>query len=38
VRTLVPNANDPGFRAFLASGGTVHEVPQAVLDAIPDKN
>lgn len=37
VRTLVPNGNEPGFRAFIASGGTVHEIPQAVLDAIPDK-
>lgn len=37
VRTRVPNANEPGFRAFIASGGAVHEVPQAVLDAIPDK-
>lgn len=37
VRTRVPNANEPGFRAFLASGGAVHQVPQAVLDAIPDK-
>ena len=38
VRTRVPNANEPGFRAFLLSGGAVHEVPQAVLDAIPDKH
>ncbi len=37
VRTQVPNANEPGFRAYLACGGAVHEVPQAVLDAIPDK-
>ncbi len=38
VRTLVPSPNDPGFRAFLASGGTIHQVPQDVLDAIPDKS
>ncbi|MCT2587988.1 N-acetylmuramoyl-L-alanine amidase [Actinophytocola sp. S1-96] len=37
VRTRVPNANDPGFRAYLEAGGTVYQVPQAVLDAIPDK-
>lgn len=37
VRTRVPNPNEPGYRAFLASGGKVHQVPQAVLDAIPDK-
>lgn len=37
VRTRVPNRNEPGYRAFLAAGGTVHQVPQAVLDAIPDK-
>jgi hypothetical protein len=37
VRTRVPNPDEPGFRAFLASGGRVHEIPQAVLDAIPDK-
>lgn len=37
VRTRVPNPNEPGFQAFLASGGKVHQVPQEVLDAIPDK-
>ena len=37
VRTRVPNPNEPGFRAYLAAGGRVHQVPQAVLDAIPDK-
>lgn len=37
VRTRVPNPREPGFRAYLASGGKVYEVPQSVLDAIPDK-
>jgi hypothetical protein len=37
VRTRVPNGNEPGFRAYIEAGGTVHQVPQAVLDAIPDK-
>lgn len=38
VRTRVPNPEEPGFRAYLASGGRVHTVPQAVIDAIPDKD
>jgi N-acetylmuramoyl-L-alanine amidase len=37
VRTRVPNPREPGFRAYLASGGKVYEVPQTILDAIPDK-
>jgi hypothetical protein len=37
VRTRVPNPDEPGFRAFLAAGGKVVQVPQAVLDRIPDK-
>ncbi|GAB3458687.1 N-acetylmuramoyl-L-alanine amidase [Actinophytocola sediminis] len=37
VRTRVPNPREPGFQAFLAAGGKIHQVPQAVLDAIPDK-
>lgn len=37
VRTRVPNPDEPGYRAHLASGGKVHTVPQAVLDAIPTK-
>lgn len=37
VRTRVTSPNDPGYRAFLASGGKVAEIPQAILDAIPDK-
>lgn len=37
VRTRVPNPREPGFLAFLATGGKVHQVSQAILDAIPDK-
>ncbi|GAB3472008.1 N-acetylmuramoyl-L-alanine amidase [Actinophytocola sediminis] len=37
VRTRVHSQADPGYAAFVASGGKVHVVPQAVLDAIPDK-
>lgn len=37
VRTRVGSPNDPGYRAWLKSGGEVHEIPQAVLDDIPMK-
>lgn len=37
VRTRVTSPNDPGFRAFQLTGGKVHQLPQAVVDAIPDK-
>lgn len=37
VRTHVPSPTEPGYAAFLASGGRVHRVPQHILDAIPYK-
>jgi hypothetical protein len=37
VRTWIRSPQDPGYAAFLATGGKVHQVPQHVLDAIPDK-
>src|SRR6266498_4241648 len=36
VRKLVPNENDPGYKAAKAVGYTVRTVAQDVIDAIPD--
>ena len=38
VRTYVPNANEPGYKIFLAGGGSVLTVPQADIDAVPYKS
>lgn len=36
ARVRVPNPNEPGFLAFQQSGGKVVQLPQAVVDAIPE--